>query len=149
MQDKIERQIEIRAPASRVWRALVDHREFGRWFGVELDGPFIQGQPCRGRITHPGYEHLVWQATVLRMDPERLFSFSWHPYAIDPSVDYSSESPTVVEFHLEKTADGVLLRVIESGFAKLPLHRRDEAFRMNADGWTAQMKNIESHLARE
>src|SRR3954470_17789398 len=87
----IEKRIELKAPVSRVWRALTDHREFGEWFRVNLDGPFVPGQVSRGSITYPGYEHLRWEATVQRMEPERLFSFSWHPYAIDPAVDYSHE----------------------------------------------------------
>jgi uncharacterized protein YndB with AHSA1/START domain len=147
MEHTIERQIELKAPVSRVWRALTDHREFGEWFRVELAGPFVEGQPVRGRITHPGYEHIVWQATVVRIRPESLFSFTWHPYGIDPKVDYSKETPTLVEFRLERTASGTLLRLTESGFDKVPAARREEAFRMNSSGWSAQMKNIESHLA--
>jgi len=92
----------------------------------------------RGRVTYPGYEHLRWEATVQKIEPERLFSFTWHPYAVDPSQDYSDETPTLVEFTLEPTATGTLLRVVESGFDKLPAHRRDEAFRMNEGGWAIQ-----------
>jgi uncharacterized protein YndB with AHSA1/START domain len=147
MNDKIERHIELRAPISRVWRALTDPLEFGQWFRVALEGPFIEGRASRGRITYPGYEHLKWEVTVVRMELERLFSFRWHPYAVDPGVDYSDEPETLVEFRLEKTPSGTLLRVTESGFANLPAHRRDEAFRMNSGGWTTQMKNIEGHLA--
>jgi uncharacterized protein YndB with AHSA1/START domain len=90
MSNSIEKKIEIKAPISRVWRVLTDHREFGEWFRVKLDGPFVPGQVSRGQITYPGYEHLKWEATVQKMEPERLFSFTWHPYAIDPEVDYSS-----------------------------------------------------------
>jgi uncharacterized protein YndB with AHSA1/START domain len=147
MENKIERQIELKAPVARVWRALTDYREFGEWFRVKLEGPFAEGRTARGRITHPGYEHVVWQVTVVRMEPESLFSFTWHPYGVDPKVDYSKETPTLVEFRLEKTAAGTLLRLTESGFEKVPAARRDEAFRMNGNGWSAQMKNIESHLA--
>ena len=148
MDNKIEKKIELNAPISRVWRALTDHREFGEWFRVALEGPFVVGQTTRGHITWPGYEHLVWEAVVQKMEPERLFSFTWHPYAVDPAVDYSSEPPTLVEFRLEKTATGTLLTVTESGFENVPAHRRAEAFRMNDGGWTQQMKNIETHVAQ-
>jgi uncharacterized protein YndB with AHSA1/START domain len=146
--NKIEKKIELNAPVARVWRALTDHREFGEWFRVALESPFVVGQTTRGRITLPGYKHLVWEAVVQKMEPERLFSFTWHPYAVDPAVDYSSEPPTLVEFHLEKTATGTLLTVIESGFEDLPAYRRAQAFRMNDGGWTQQMKNIETHVAQ-
>ncbi len=148
MTDSIEKRIELRAPVSRVWRAITDYREFGEWFKVNLEGPFVPGQVARGRITHPGYDHLVWQATVKEMHPEELFSFTWHPYGIDPNVDYSKEPPTLVEFRLEPTSTGTLLTLTESGFDKVPDDRREEAFRMNDQGWTQQMKNIESHVAK-
>jgi uncharacterized protein YndB with AHSA1/START domain len=146
--DRIEKRIELKAPLSRVWRALTDHREFGLWFRVKLDGPFVPGQVSRGWITYPGYEHLKWEAVVQKMEPERLFSFTWHPYAVDPKMDYSKEPPTLVEFRLEKTAAGTLLTVTESGFDKIPAGRRPEAFRMNEGGWTQQIKNIESYVAQ-
>jgi len=148
MQDRIEKRIELKAPVSRVWRALTDHREFGEWFRVKIDGPFVPGQVSLGHITYPGYEHPKWEAVVQKMEPERLFSFTWHPYAIDPKMDYSNEPQTLVEFRLEPTATGTLLFVTESGFDKIPSHRRDEAFRTNDGGWTQQMKNIESHVAK-
>jgi uncharacterized protein YndB with AHSA1/START domain len=145
--DRIEKQIELKAPISRVWRAITDYREFGEWFRVKLDGPFVPGQVSRGQITHPGYEHVQWEAGVVRMEPETHFSFTWHPYGIDPKVDYSKETPTLVEFRLEKTATGTLLRLTESGFENVPAGRRVEAFRMNEGGWSAQLKNIEKHVA--
>lgn len=148
MNDKIEKRVELKAPVSRVWRALTDHREFGEWFRVKLDGPFVAGQVSTGHITHPGYEHVKWNAVVQKIEPERLFSFTWHPYGIDSKVDYSKETPTLVEFRLEKTATGTLLVVTESGFDKIPSGRRAEAFRMNDGGWAAQMKNIEKHVAQ-
>ncbi len=148
MNDRIEKTIELKAPVSRVWRALTDHREFGTWFRVRLDGPFVPGQVSRGHITYPGYEHLNWEAVVQRMEPERLFSFTWHPYAVDPEKDYSAEPPTLVEFTLEKTATGTLLRIVESGFDKIPAGRRVEAFRMNDGGWSTQLKNIEQHVGQ-
>jgi uncharacterized protein YndB with AHSA1/START domain len=146
MTDRIERTIELKAPLSRVWKALTDYREFGTWFRVKIDGPFVPGEVSRGHITYPGYEHLRWEAVVQKLEPERLFSFTWHPYAVDQTVDYSGEPPTLVEFTLEKTRDGTRLRVVESGFDKLPANRRDLAFRMNEDGWAAQMENIAKHL---
>ncbi len=148
MNHRIEKRIELKAPVSRVWRALTDYREFGQWFRVKLDGPFIPGQVSGGHITYPGYEHLKWEAVVQKMDLERLFSFTWHPYAADPKVDYSKETPTLVEFRLEKTASGTLLLLTESGFDNIPSERRLEAFRMNDGGWTEQMKNIEKHVAQ-
>ncbi|MGH6868063.1 MAG: SRPBCC family protein [Methylocella sp.] len=146
MDDRIEKRIEFKAPVSRVWRALTDYREFGEWFRVKLDGPFVLGRVSRGKITYPGYEHLKWEATVQKMEDERLFSFTWHPYAIDPKVDYSREPPTLVEFRLEATASGTLLLLTESGFGGIPSDRRHEAFRMNEDGWTEQMKNIDRYV---
>ena len=148
MRNTIEKRIELKAPVSRVWRAITDHREFGEWFKVDLEGPFVPGQVARGRITHPGYEHVTWQVTVKEMQPEKLFSFTWHPYAIDPNVDYSGEPPTLIEFRLEPMATGTLLVVTESGFDNIPAHRRDEAFRMDDKGWAQQVKNIESHVAK-
>lgn len=147
MDDRIEKTIELKAPVSRVWQALTDHREFGTWFRVQLDGPFVPGQVSRGHVTYPGYEHLRWEAVVQAMEPKRRFSFTWHPYAVDPKEDYSEEPPTLVEFTLEETATGTLLRVVESGFDKIPDKRRPEAFRMNERGWGIQMDNIAKHLA--
>jgi uncharacterized protein YndB with AHSA1/START domain len=146
MYDRIEKTIELKAPVARVWRALTDHQEFGTWFRVRLEGPFVPGQVTRGQITYPGYEHLRWEAVVQKMEPERLFSFTWHPYAVDPKEDYSAEPPTLVEFTLEKIAQGTRLRIVESGFDKLPSKRRDQAFRMNEGGWTAQLTNIAQHV---
>ena len=146
MNDRIEKEIEIAAPVSRVWRALTDHREFGAWFRVDLEGPFEVGHVARGRITHPGYEHVVWQARIEAIEPEHTFAFSWRPYAIDPDVDYSAEPMTRVEFTLSPTAAGTRLRLVESGFAGIPEGRRAEAFRMNDNGWTQQVQNIRRHV---
>jgi uncharacterized protein YndB with AHSA1/START domain len=152
MNGKIEKRIELKAPISRVWRALTDYREFGEWFQVRLEGPFVLGQVSRGYITHPGYEHVKWEAVVEAMEHERLFSFRWpHVKSLDKadySPDYSGEPTTLVEFRLEKTASGTLLVVTESGFDKLPADRRLEAFRRNEGGWAQQMKNIESYVAQ-
>jgi uncharacterized protein YndB with AHSA1/START domain len=148
MNDRIEKRIDLKAPVSRVWRALTDYREFGEWFRVKLDRPFVPGQVSRGQVTYPGYEHVKLEAVVQEMEPERLFSFTWHPYAVDPKMDYSKEVPTRVEFRLEETKGGTLLTLTESGFDKIPAGRRLEAFRMNDGGWTEQLKNIESHVAQ-
>lgn len=147
--DRIEKTIDLNAPVSRVWRALTDYREFGEWFRVKLDGPFVPGQESRGHIIYPGYEHLEWKAVVQSIEPERLFSFTWHPYSVDPDVDYSTESPTLVEFKLEPTPTGTRLTLTESGFDKIPSARRLEAFRRNEGGWTEQMKNIQMHVAKD
>ena len=146
MSNTIEKRIELNAPVSRVWRALTDYREFGEWFRVKLDGPFVPGEISTGHITYPGYEHLKWEAAVQKMEPERLFSFTWHPYAVDPDFDYSNEPATLVEFSLEPKDKGTVLYLTESGFDALPKDRRFEAFRMNDEGWTEQTTNIEHHL---
>lgn len=146
MANQIEKQLELKAPVSRVWRALTDHTEFGQWFGVKLDGPFVAGQPSHGRLTVPGYEHLKWTTVTQAIEADRLFSFTWHPYAIDPHKDYSNEPSTLVEFRLAPSPAGTLLTVTESGFDALPEERRFEAFHMNEGGWEAQMRNIAGHL---
>ena len=149
MENTIEKRIEIAAPVARVWRAITDHREFGEWFRVKLDGPFRVGQPSRGNITYPGYEHVKWEAVVKAIEPEQLFSFTWHPYAVEPGVDYSQEPPTLVEFRLQPTKTGTLLVITESGFDKIPAHRRMEALRMNSGGWEEQTRNISRHVAEK
>ncbi len=148
MADQIRKSIEIKAPVERVWQALTDHKEFGEWFRVKLDGPFIAGEVSTGHMTYPGYEHIEWKARIKEIDPPRLFSMTWHPYAIDPNVDYSHETPTLVEFRLEPTADGTRLTVTESGFDRVPRHRMPEAMRMNEGGWEQQVKNIKAHVER-
>lgn len=145
--DRIEKTIVLRAPRSRVWRALSDAREFGRWFQVELEGPFAEGQTTRGHITYPGYEHLKVEMQVERIQPETYFAYRWHPYAVDPKIDYAAEPTTLVEFRLEEVGDGTRLTLVESGFDRIPAERRAEAFRMNEGGWTEQLGNIERHVA--
>ncbi|HEY2972061.1 MAG TPA: SRPBCC family protein [Pyrinomonadaceae bacterium] len=146
--DRIERSILLKAPRSRVWRALANAEEFGNWFGVMFKGKtFAAGERVQGTITHPGYEHVVFEVLIERMEPERLLSWRWHPYAIDPSVDYSQEPATLVVFELKEVEGGTLLSVVESGFDSIPPSRRLEAFRMNSGGWDEQMKNIEKHVA--
>jgi uncharacterized protein YndB with AHSA1/START domain len=145
--DRIEKKILLRAPRSRVWRALTDAEEFGAWFRVKLESGFAPGERTKGKITYPGYEHLTMDVTVERMDAETLFSFRWHPYAVDPKADYSTEPTTLVEFRLEEVPGGTELTVVESGYDQLPPERRDEAFRMNSQGWDEQVQNIQRHVA--
>jgi uncharacterized protein YndB with AHSA1/START domain len=144
--DRIEKQVFLRAPRARVWRALVDSKQFGAWFGLALDAPFVAGASVKGRITYPGYEHLWAELAIERIEPERLFSYRWHPYAIDPKIDYSKEPMTLVEFRLEEADGGIQLQIVESGFDRMPLARRAEAWRMNEGGWAAQVKNIERYV---
>jgi uncharacterized protein YndB with AHSA1/START domain len=145
--DRIEKSIFLRAPRSRVWRAVATPEEFGAWFGVKLEGAFAPGARVSGRITIAGYENLPMEITIEQVEPERLFSYRWHPYAIDPKVDYSGEPMTLVEFRLDEVAGGTQLTVIESGFDRVPAARRAEAFRMDSQGWASQLKNIERHVA--
>lgn len=146
--DRIERSVVINAPRERVWRALSDPQEFGTWFGVNLAGQaFSPGRTTRGPITAKGYEHIIWEAHIDRVEPPSLLSFHWHPYAIDPNTDYSSEEPTLVTFTLEDApGNATRLTVVESGFDKVPPSRRLEAFRMNDRGWSIQMENIVRHV---
>lgn len=146
MDDRIEKQIELRAPVSRVWSALTDHNEFGAWFRARLDGPFVIGKPTRGQSTYPGYEHIQFEIVVLRMELEQLFSFSWGSYAVDPKEDSSKDPPTIVEFTLEAIAGGTRLRLVESGYDKFPSNRRLTVFRDNEDGWNIQLENITRHV---
>jgi uncharacterized protein YndB with AHSA1/START domain len=144
--DRVEKQLLLRAPRSRVWRALTDVASFNTWFGAALTGAFEPGKPVRGPVTHEGYRHLTFELTVDRMEPERLFSWRWHPYAIDPAHDYSGEPTTLVVFELEEVEGGTLLTVVESGFDRIPLARRAEALKSNDEGWTAQMQSIAKYV---
>jgi uncharacterized protein YndB with AHSA1/START domain len=145
--DRIEKQIDLRAPRSRVWKALTTAAQFGAWFGVKLDGEFVPGRKIAGKLTIRGVEHLTLEMTVEKIEPEHTFSYRWIPYAVDKDHDYSSEEPTLVEFSLRETASGTLLRVTETGFGRVPLARRAKAFEMNDRGWSAQLKKIEEYLA--
>jgi uncharacterized protein YndB with AHSA1/START domain len=145
--DRIEKQFEVAAPRSRVWRALADATEFGTWFGVALEQPFAAGATVFGQITNKGYDHIRLEMRIERMEPESRFSYHWHPAAIDPTVDYSAEPMTLVEFTLEATATGTSVTIIESGFDQLPATRRAEAFRMNDGGWTGQSKRLAAYVA--
>jgi len=145
--DRIERQVILKASRSRVWRALSNATEFGSWFGVAFkDVVFASGKRVRGQITYPGYEHVVFEIEIERMEPERLLSWRWHPAAIEAGVDYSQEPTTLVVFELEDVEGGTLLRIVESGFDGIPLSRRQEAFRMNSGGWDGQVENIRKHV---
>lgn len=146
--DRIEKQVRLKAPRARVWRALTDADEFGTWFRVNLEGPFVAGQSVRGRILHPGYEHLTMEMLVERIDPQSYFAYRWHPYAVDPAIDYSQEPTTLVEFRLDETAGDTVLTITESGFDRIPLGRRAEAFRMNEGGWTEQLRRIERYVSQ-
>ena len=156
--DRIEKNVLLRAPRSRVWRALTDSKEFGSWFGMKLDGPFAPGAKLRGVITpttvdaeiaalQKPYAGKDFQLVVDRIEPERLFSFQWHPYEVQPGIDCSKEPMTLVTFTLEEQKGGVLLTVVESGFDKIPLSRRAEAFKANEGGWAKQMELIAKYLA--
>jgi uncharacterized protein YndB with AHSA1/START domain len=144
--NRIEKRFEVTARRSRVWRALSDAAEFGAWFGVVLDRPFAPGATVRGRLTFPGYEHVTLEILVERVEPEGYFSYRWHPYAIDPKVDYSAEPTTLVEFRLEETAGGTAITITESGFDRLPSSRRAEAFRMNEAGWNGQSRKLAAYV---
>jgi uncharacterized protein YndB with AHSA1/START domain len=145
--DRIEKRIILRAPRARVWSALADSRKFGQWFGVVFTEPFAPGARLRGRVTHPGYEHVPFEITIESMEPERLFSWRWHPHAIDPKIDYTPEPTTLVVFELADAPEGTLLTVVESGFEGIPLSRRLEAYRGNERGWTEQMTAIEKYVS--
>ncbi len=146
MENRIEKQMELAAPVSRVWQAPTDSRQFGQWFGVQMEGPFIAGEPVTGRITVTGYENLLMDLVVQAIEPETLFSYTWHPYAVDPKVEYSRETPTLVEFRLKPTERGTLLQVTETGFENLPTERYTDAFRMNNRGWEQQMRQIQQYV---
>jgi uncharacterized protein YndB with AHSA1/START domain len=165
--DRIEKRVVLRAPVSRVWKAIADAQEFGRWFGFTLDGPFVEGQPIHGtfqgkldeaaiiehqkrvgvepsRLRIPDESSLF--GTVQRIEPERYFSFRWIPFGIDAEADPENEATTLVEFRLEAAPDGTLLTIVESGFDRVPAHRRERAFRMNQGGWAAQAENIKKYV---
>jgi uncharacterized protein YndB with AHSA1/START domain len=146
-QDRVEKHILLRAPRTRVWQALADAEQFGKWFGVQLNGSFAPGVRLQGKVTNPGYEHIPFEITVERLEPERHLSWRGHPHAIDPTADYSVEPTTLVVFELEDAPEGTLLTVVESGFEGIPLARRLEAYRGNEQGWTIQMKAIEKYVS--
>jgi uncharacterized protein YndB with AHSA1/START domain len=165
--DRIEKQVTLRAPVSKVWKAIADAQQFGRWFGVELEGPFVAGKAIKGvfggelnedaildhqkrlglppsKVKLPDKDSVF--CTVERIDPERYFSFRWIPYGIDAEVDPTNEPTTLVEFRLEPVAEGTRLSIVESGFERVPAHRRERAFRMNDGGWAGQAENVRKHV---
>jgi uncharacterized protein YndB with AHSA1/START domain len=158
--DRIEKKILLRAPRERVWRAISDAKEFGSWFGVAFDGPFTQGARLTGKITpttvdaeiakmQEPYAGKAFDFTVERIEPMQRISFRWHPYAVEPGVDYSKEPTTLIEFELAEAAGGILLKISESGFDQIPVARRAKAFKANEGGWEIQTHLIEKYLANE
>ena len=145
--DRIEKRVILRAPRARVWKAIASAEEFGTWFRMQFDGPFVEGQAVRGRVLSPGYEHMTGELLIVRIEPEHYFAYRWHPYAVDMNVDYSGEPTTLVEFRLEDDGANTVLTVVESGFDQIPHARRAEAYRMNDGGWTGQMENIAGYVA--
>lgn len=145
--DRIEKTVVVRATRSRVWRAISTAEEFGTWFRVNLEGAFAEGEAIRGRIAIPGYEHVTMEMLVERIEPERYFSYRWHPYAVDPAVDYTPEPTTLVEFTLDEAEDGIAITIVESGFDRLPAARQAEAFRMNEGGWNGQAKHLAAYVS--
>ncbi len=144
--DRIEKRVTIKAPRARVWKALTDAAEFGKWFGAKLEGRFAPGTTARGRITIPDYDHLNIEFFVERIEPESYFSYRWHPHAVDATADYSKEPTTLVEFRLDQDGESTVLTITESGFDRIPIARRAEAFRMNSEGWAIEARNIENHV---
>ena len=148
MTDKIEKQVVLKAPRARVWRAISDKTEFGTWFGISFPaGKFAAGDQASGKLTNRGYEHLILNIDIVEVVPEKRLSYRWHPYALDPKVDYSSEPKTLVTFTLDDAPGGTKLTIVESGFDQIPAHRRAEAYKMNDGGWTSQVRNIERHVS--
>jgi uncharacterized protein YndB with AHSA1/START domain len=156
--DRIEKKVLLRAPRERVWHAISDAKQFGTWFGVQFDGPFAAGALMKGRMvptkvdpevakTQEPYTGAAFDCTIDRIEPMNRFSFRWHPFAIDPKVDYSNEPTTLVVFELEEVAGGTQLTITESGFDKIPLERRAKAFAANDGGWTKQLELIAKYLA--
>ena len=158
--DRIEKQVVLRAPMDRVWRAISDSQEFGRWFGVRIDGPFVAGTSVTATITgttvdeevadlqrpHAG-ARATWQ--IVAVEPSRRLAYRWHPFAVDADVDYAVEPTTLVEFTVSPTLDGVLLSIVESGFDAIPAARRSAAFEANSGGWAKQVELVRKYLALE
>lgn len=145
MNNRIEKSVELNAPIDEVWRALTDHEAFGEWFRVKLDRPFVVGEITTGAITYPGHEGVKWTSMTERMEAPRLFSFRW-PHAKEPHPDPSGEAATRVEFHVEPTATGTHLTIIESGFESLPEDQQIEALQSNDKGWDVQAQNIKAYV---
>ena len=146
--DRIEKRITLKAPQARVWRALADSGEFGTWFQMRFDQPFAPGRTVRAQVLVKGYEHVTADFQIVSIEPEHYFSYRWHPYPMDPTVDYSKEPTTLVEFKLEEEQGGAstAVTIVESGFDKIPLNRRAEAFRKNDNGWAGQATNLARYV---
>ena len=140
--DRIEKRFEVRASRARVWRAIADVKQFAVWFGASLDGVFAEGATVQGQ-----HSNIRFEMQVQKIQPERYFAYRWHPYPKDPKVDYSAEPTTLVEFMLEETPEGTAVTIVESGFDRVPLARRAEAFRMNEAGWRNQAQNLANYVA--
>jgi len=145
--DRIAQEIQLPNPRSRVWRALTDSQQFGAWFGMKFQEPFKVGSTLAGKIAFKGRGDVTFDITIEAIEPEHRFAYRWHPYAVEENVDYSKEPMTLVEFTLDVVDGGTLLKVVESGFDKIPASRRTQAFEMDTAGWTGQMKNIAKYLA--
>jgi uncharacterized protein YndB with AHSA1/START domain len=147
MSDRIEKIVDLNAPIDRVWRALTDHVQFGEWFKVRLDQPFVPGERSTGRMTYPGFEHLPWEARIVAMEEPHYFAYEWPPYYHGLEEETSGDPWTLVEFRLEPRGEGTRLSTVESGFDSLPADRRGIAFRSNEGGWAEQMENIKAYVA--
>ncbi len=146
--DRIEQRVVLRVPRAFIWHALADAEEFGAWFGAKMEGPFRQGATVRGKVTMEGHKGHPIEMEIDRIEPEHLFSWRWHPYTVDPEIDYSAEPRTLVECRLEEVGPGTALTFVESGFNALPAARREEAYRMHEEGWAEQCKSIERYLTK-
>ena len=146
--DRIEKKVVLRAPIAKVWQAIADSKQFAEWFGVKLADPFVASKKVKGKITNPKYEHIQFEMEIERIEPQNFFSYRWHPYAIDPKTDYSTEPTTLVEFRLQEVKDGTELTITETGFDRIPASRRAEAFRMNDNGWAGQAKQIAAYVEK-
>ena len=154
--DRIQKKVHLRAPRNRVWKAISDSKQFGSWFGMKVEGPFTANTTVKATIVpttvdpevakeQKAFEGMPFELYIERVEPERLFTFRWHPGAMQPKPE---DPTTLVCFELEDAADGILLTVTESGFDRIPLARRAKAFAENEGGWAAQMKLIEKYLAQ-
>ncbi len=147
--DRIEKHVTLDSPRSRVWRALTDVAQFNAWFGVSLTTPFTPGAEVSGKISIRNYDHMTMSIWIETIEPERFFSFRWHPYAVEEDVDYSAEPTTLVSFTLGDLGEGTRLTIVESGFDAIPESRRAKAFSMNSSGWAGQAENIRKFLGEK
>ena len=155
--DRIQKKITLRAPQSRVWQAVSDAKKFGSWFGVDFEGPFVAGRSLHGRMRptevdaevaelQEAHRGKAFDWSVEKIEPESRIVFRWHPFAIEPDVDYSKEPTTQIVFELRTIPEGTELTITESGFSKIPLERRAKAFAANEGGWQYQTKLLEKYL---